>query len=204
MNSFPLPDGEHNDAWKSLLCYAFPVIDEVTRTRGVPFPIQIGGGSMLLRHYRHRRSRDLDLFVTDMRLVRWCSPRFNEAAADIFPDYEEERAATKLVIDMQEIDIIAAAPIIEDGHVEPAMLLGRSVLIEKPREILAKKLVYRGRQFQPRDIFDVAAVAAIDPWEVAAILPWLELRNLENVKARLNEVEPLFENEMATKVDAYP
>jgi hypothetical protein len=112
---YPVDDGPHNDAWKELLPSCFSVVDEVVRERKVEFPIRIGGGSMLLRRYRHRKSRDLDLFVTDAQLVRWCSPRFNEAAADLFPDYGEEAAAVKLVTGMQEIDIIAAAPIIFDG-----------------------------------------------------------------------------------------
>ena len=67
MVSFPVTDGPHNDAWKSLLRPCFAVIDEVIRDHGVAFPIQIGGGSMLLRRYRHRKSKDLDLFVTDIR-----------------------------------------------------------------------------------------------------------------------------------------
>ncbi len=29
---------------------------------------------MLLRRYKHRKSRDLYLLVTDAQLVRWCSP----------------------------------------------------------------------------------------------------------------------------------
>lgn len=204
MPSFPIPDGPHNDPWKSLLRFSLAVVDAVIREHGVEFPIQIGGGSMLLRRYRHRKSRDLDLFVSDVRLARWCSPRFNETAADLFADYGEEATATKLVTGMQEVDIIAAAPIVLDDAVEPAVLFGRDVLIERPREILAKKIVYRGRSFQPRDVFDLACVAYAEPDEVAAVQPWLSLTHLNDLDARLSEIEPILGRELAAKVEPYP
>lgn len=204
MPSYPLPDGPHNDPWKSLLPYCFAVVDEVIREHKVDFPIQIGGGSMLLRRYGHRKSKDLDLFVSDTRLVHWCSPRVNETAADLFVDYGEEATAVKLVMGMQEVDIIAVAPVITDDAVEQATLSGRPVLIERPREILAKKIVYRGRTFQPRDVFDLACVAYAEPDEVAAIQPWINLTHLDDLDARLSELEPLLGKELADKVEAYP
>ena len=202
--SYPVDDGPHNDAWKALLLPCFRVIDEVVRERKVEFPIRIGGGSMLLRRYRHRNSRDLHLFVTDAQLVRWCSPHFNETAADLFPDYGEEAAAVKLVTGMQEIDIIAAAPIILDGAVEEVELGGRNVLVELPREIVAKKIAYRGRNFQARDVFDLACVAIAEPEEIAAVLAGLNFGHLDDLDARLQEMAPVLEKELADKVDAYP
>ena len=204
MPSYPIPDGPHNDIWKQLLEPCFAVIDAVVAERGVPFPIQIGGGSMLLRRYGHRKSKDLDLFVTDTRLVRWCSPRFNEVAADLFPDYGEEATAVSLIWGMQEIDIIAVAPVILDEATESAVLGGRQVLVERPREILAKKVAYRGRLFQPRDVFDLACVASAEPEEVAAVLPWLSLTHVADLDARLDEIEPNLGVELAAKVDSYP
>jgi hypothetical protein len=202
--AYPVEDGTHNDAWKELLSRCFHVVDEVVRDRKVEFPIRIGGGSMLLRRYKHRKSRDLDLFVTDAQLVRWCSPRFNETAADLFPDYGEEATAVKLIIGMQEIDIIAAAPIIMEGAVEWVEFGGRKVLVELPREIVAKKVVYRGRTFQTRDIFDLACVATAEPEEIAAVLPGLTPAHLDDLEARLREIEPVIKKELSDKVEAYP
>jgi len=36
---------------------------------------------------------------------------------------------------------------------------GREVDLETPAEIIAKKVYYRGDRMQPRDMFDIAAVA---------------------------------------------
>jgi len=202
--SYPISDGPHNEAWKSLLGYSFAVIDEVIRDHEVPFPIQMGGGSMLLRRYGHRKSKDLDLFVTDARLVKWCSPRFNETAADLFPEYGEDAVTTKLIIGMQEIDIIAASPIVEEDATEDAVFKGRQVLVERPREILAKKVVYRGRQFQPRDVFDLACIAEAEPEEIGALLPWLSRAHVVDIEARLTELEPALQRELTQKVEPYP
>lgn len=201
--SFNCADGPHNDPWKALLPDCFTVIDEVIRKHNVEFPIQIGGGSMLLRCYRHRKSMDLDVFVTDAQIARWFSPRFNEGAADLFPAYDEEAAAVKLVTGMQEVGIIAAAPIILEDATEPTVLGGREVLVERSREILAKKIVYRGRTFQVRDMFDLACVATVEPEEIAAIQPALTLAHLDSLDARLSELEPTWAKELSDKVDAY-
>lgn len=204
MPSYPVPDGPHNDAWKALLPSCFRVVDEVIRNHGVDFPLRIGGGSMLLRRYGHRKSMDIDLFVTDVMLVRWCSPTSNEAASDLFADYSEEANAVKLITGMQEIDIIAVAPIIVEHAVDQAILEGRDVLIERPREILAKKVVYRGRTLPVRDMFDMACVAVAEPDEIASMLPALTLTHLNDLDARLRELEPIWVEEMASKVDPYP
>jgi hypothetical protein len=204
MPSYPLPDGPHNDPWKSLLSDGFAVVDDVVRTHGVDFPIRIGGGSMLLRRYRHRKSKDLDLFVTDARLARWCSPRHNETAGELFADYGEEATSVKLITGMQEIDIIVAAPVVEEDGTETVPLLGRDVAVERPREILAKKVVYRGRLLQPRDVFDLACIAQAEPDEIAAVLPWLSLTHVADLDSRLAEIEPILGRELADKVEPYP
>ncbi len=105
---------------------------------------------------------------------------------------------------MQEIDIIAVAPVILDDATEQAVLGGRQVLVERPREILAKKIVYRGRLFQPRDVFDLACVARAEPEEVAAVLPWLSLTHVADLEARLEEIEPMLGAELFAKVEPYP
>jgi hypothetical protein len=204
MPSYPLPDGPHNDDWKQLLPWAFSVVEEVERRHGVSFPIRIGGGSMLLRRYRHRKSRDLDLFVADARLARWCSPRHNEAAGNLFPDYGEDATSVKLIVGLREVDIIVAAPLIDNEAVDRIEMHDRTVEIERPREILAKKVAYRGRNFQPRDVFDLACIANLEPDEVAAVLPILNLTHVDDLEARLREIEPILARELGDKIEPFP
>jgi hypothetical protein len=204
-NSFPVPDGPHNDQWRTLVRPAFAVIDEVITLRQVDFPFQIGGGSMLTRRYRHRKSRDLHLFVPELRYVRWCSPTQNEAAGDLFADYEEDAISLKLVTGMQEVDFIAGASVLPASEsLEMVYMLDRQVAVELPREILAKKVIYRGNSFRARDVFDMAVIAMLEPQEVEAVLPCLSAHHATDLVGRLTEIEPVFLEEMANKVDSFP
>jgi hypothetical protein len=110
----------------------------------------------------------------------------------------------KLMIGMQEVDIIAAAPILSEGAAEEVEFSGRRVIVELPREIIAKKVVYRGRHFQTRDVFDLACVATAEPEEVAAVLSELTPVHLDDLEARLQEIEPVIKKELSDKVEAYP
>jgi len=105
---------------------------------------------------------------------------------------------------MQEIDIVAAVPIVEENATEEIVFNGRQVLVERPREILAKKVVYRGRQFQPRDVFDMACIAKAEPEEIGAVLPWISLAHVTDLEARLAELASTIHKEIALKVEPYP
>jgi len=180
-----------------------PIVDEIKKSHSIDFPIRIGGGSMLLRRYKHRKSKDLDLFVSDAKLVRLCSPGKNEAAEELFPDYTEDSISIKFISGMQEIDVIVTNDIFEDNAVDEVILFDRPVLIERPREIIAKKLIYRGRKFQPRDIFDLACVAFKEPNEISAIQPYLNLTHIGDLEARLEEIEPLMVTQLDRMVEEY-
>ncbi|SOC30350.1 nucleotidyl transferase AbiEii/AbiGii toxin family protein [Thalassospira xiamenensis] len=204
MTQFPIHDGPHNDDWKSLLPTAIAVIKAVEEKTGRSFDFTIGGGSMLLRRYGHRKSRDLDLFSEDIGLVRQCSPRFNDTAEELCPDYSEEATAVKLIVGMQEIDFITSTAVVQKDAFENVNLMGHDVVIERPREILAKKIAYRGSNFQPRDVFDLAAVLVAEPEEVAAIGPWLSYNQVTTVQKRLLEIQPTLQDELNQKVEAFP
>lgn len=45
-----------------------------------------------------------------------------------------------------------------DNPTQSAVIRDRGVNLETPAEIIAKKVYYRGWNFQPRDMFDLAAV----------------------------------------------
>jgi hypothetical protein len=53
------------------------------------------------------------------------------------------------------------------------------VLVELPSEIVAKRIVYRGRSFEARDVFDLACVAWAEPAEIAAVLAGLTSGHLD-------------------------
>jgi hypothetical protein len=55
-----------------------------------------GGGTVLMRRFRHRLSKDVDIFVPDPQYLGYVSPRLNDTAADLTPSYLETATSVKL------------------------------------------------------------------------------------------------------------
>ena len=58
--------------------------------------------------YRHRRSRDIDIFVPDPQYLGYVTPRLSAVAEAISPDCVEEAGHVKLIRPEGEIDFVAA------------------------------------------------------------------------------------------------
>lgn len=72
MKPGPLPAG----AWEKLLPRALALIDEITRDGGVTDPFwTFGGGTVRMFRYRHRLSKDIDIFVPDPQYLDFVTPR---------------------------------------------------------------------------------------------------------------------------------
>lgn len=56
----------------------------------------LGGGTALARFYGHRASRDIDVFLTDARILPRLSPRTNTAAARAAAGYDESNVHLKI------------------------------------------------------------------------------------------------------------
>lgn len=121
----------------------------------------------------HRESHDIDLFLDDPQVLPFLNPATQGYTVSLQPsDYQTDGAqVTKLTFDgVGEIDFIVCADITDS----PAVITevrGQAVNLETPAEIIAKKIYYRGARLQPRDMFDLAAVAdALDEDQLVAAL----------------------------------
>lgn len=120
-----------------------------------------GGGTALMLQINHRESHDIDLFIEDAQYLPYLNPETQDYDLALAPnDYETDGTlALKIVFDgVGEIDFICCDPVTETPFTL-AEIRGRNVRLETPAEILAKKVVFRGSHLQPRDMFDIAAVA---------------------------------------------
>lgn len=136
------------------------ILAHAQETLGFPVEWSFGGGTALMLQIDHRESHDIDLFLDDPQLLPFLNPETQQIPLERLPDtyHVEGRHVLKLAYgDAGEIDFICCASITED----PTALTeirGQRVALEKPGEIIAKKVSYRGTMFQPRDMFDLAAV----------------------------------------------
>lgn len=144
-----------DDAWKTLLRNALACMDALPQTPRPPWIL--GGGTVLMLHYAHRQSRDIDIFLSDPQLLTFLSPRLNKHVAALCDGYDEQSSFLKLRLEHGEIDFITA-PTLTEPCWEPWSFEGRPVRRETPVEIAAKKVFYRAVEFKARDVFDLAFV----------------------------------------------
>ena len=66
--------------WETLFQRALVLIDSVGKSGAVFEPWSFGGGTVLMRKYSHRFSKDIDIFVPDPQYLGYVTPRLNDAA----------------------------------------------------------------------------------------------------------------------------
>ena len=184
-------DERRLDDWQPLFSSALRILDAAAVTLG-NFPWSFGGGTALMLKYRHRYSRDIDIFLRDPQFIGHVSPRLSPAAEAVTDDYEEAGEYVKLRLEGGEIDFIGTGWLMSEPY-RAESVMGRDVNVEKPAEIVGKKIRYRASTLKARDLFDFAIVAERAPEEIAKLSsllreyrPTLEER-LENRRAILQE-----------------
>lgn len=142
------------DEWKKLFEHAIAHI----KAAHIPEDAwTFGGGTVLMRRFNHRASKDIDIFLNDPQLLTRLSPRLNDALDAHIAEYAEQSNFVRIYLPTGEIDFICARNI--TGR--PSMyecVEGVFCNVETPVEIIAKKVAYRGDSFRPRDVFDLAVV----------------------------------------------
>jgi len=166
---------EHLRIWEGLFRNALDLLDSA-RQAGAPLENwSFGGGTVLMRRYRHRISKDVDIFVPDVQCLGYFSPRLSSRAESLTSKYQEDSRFIKLYFAEGEIDFVASAPLTARPTIVETVL-GREVNVETSAEIVAKKVWHRGAEFAARDLFDLALVATREPAALKAIRPMLRER----------------------------
>lgn len=161
--------------WETLFQRALVLIDSARDAGATLKNWSFGGGTVLMRRYHHRFSKDIDIFVPDPQYLGYLNPRLNTTAESLTNHYDEHGDSLKLYFPEGEIDFVASAPLTEDPTIVES-LFGREVQVETSTEIVAKKVWHRGQQFTARDIFDLAMVTEKEPNALRQIKPILRDR----------------------------
>lgn len=162
-------------AWEALLRHALRAIDSVGEPVFARENWSFGGGTVLMRRYRHRFSRDIDIFVSDPQYLGYLDPELNDAVAALAPRHLKEANYLRLYFAEGDVDFIAAAPVTRNPRTLETVL-DRPMQVDTSIEIVAKKIRYRAAELTARDIFDFALVAKKHPRGMAKIKPVLRER----------------------------
>lgn len=158
--------------WEGLFKEALKLIDEIETYGTKHLHWTFGGGTVLMRRYQHRLSKDIDIFVPDPQALNYVNPRINSTAEDIALHYDEASMYVKLYLKEGEIDFVASPNLTEQSYVNEEMF-GRTVKVETSAEIIAKKFFHRGDRLMVRDMFDFALVAEKEPDALIQAKPFL-------------------------------
>lgn len=161
--------------WETLFRRALVLIDSVAKAGITLSEWSFGGGTVLMRRYRHRFSKDIDIFIPDPQYLNYLSPHLNDTAESMTGDYTLQANFLKLQFPEGEIDFVVSAPLTENPTIAET-IFDRRVMVETSTEIIAKKVWHRGDQFRARDIFDLSLVAEKESVALAPIAPVLRDR----------------------------
>ncbi len=112
----------------------------------------------------HRESHDIDIFLDDPQLLPFFDPELQSYALSRQPDGSATDGARSLKLtyqDIGEIDFICCTSILDNPSTRK-QVRGHDIDLESAAEIIAKKVYFRGGSFQPRDMFDLAAVPFVE------------------------------------------
>lgn len=169
--------------WEGLFKDALRLVKEI-RTRGTKdLYWTFGGGTVLMRRYQHRLSKDIDIFVPDPQALNYVTPRLSQLAEDLSHHYDEANGYIKLFLKDGEIDFVAS-PNLTDTPYLNEVIFGTTVRVETSAEIVAKKFYHRGNRLLARDMFDFALVAEKESDELLQASKFL-VRYADEIKSAL-------------------
>ena len=146
-----------NKLWKETLK---KTIEYLTISNIPSMEWSFGGGTVLMLHYHHRVSKDIDIFLNNAQYLTFISPRLNDHAAIIIGknEYQEQSNFVKLEISNGQFIDFILAPFLTKQPLRVYSLHNQKIQIETPAEIITKKIFYRSETFKSRDIYDLGVV----------------------------------------------
>lgn len=155
-----------------------------------------GGGSALAFRLGHRKSKDVDIFLSDAQLLLLLTPRLNDVVASAVKDYEEAATFLKLFLPREEIDFIVAPLLTRDSFTEE-VVFGKKIRVETPVEIVTKKLFYWPEKLKVRDVVDIAATYREMPEHLLRECSHLLVSRLPVLEKRWAKLEKVYWEEVA-------
>lgn len=175
--------------------------------------MRFGGGTALaIYHFQHRKSFDIDLFVTDPQILNYLSPKhwiddsstFNTAKYMDLANHIRLLTKENIKIDILVSQDFISHPIIDNTQA----FFHETIYVESLEDILAKKIVYRKDQNKSRDIIDLSVALYHDEFIFEKLLKYeavtlQDLSDLHDALLRLDYQKYLDEIDLVEPVKFY-
>jgi hypothetical protein len=195
---------------QELMGLTLKALDSVTADDELSPSWTFGGGTSLAIDLAHRVRYDIDASLDSATIIQRLVPVRNLATRAMCwndetqrPDYHFPGHYLKLVVKgVGEIYFLSASALLE-GSTVPFDFDGRVIERERPAEIIAKKIFYRGATFKSHDVFDLAGTYVSLPEELehAATSPFLTEEVFSRVKFRIETRAHALSEEMVEEVN---
>ena len=158
--------------------------------------IRFGGGTALAIYYfQHRLSFDIDLFVTDVQVLNYLSPKhWIEETANFNSSKYIDLSNHIRVLEKKnniKVDVLVSQGASTDYLLDDSKsLFCETVYVESIEDIIAKKIVYRRNDNLTRDIIDIA-IAINHADNILKKLFVAEKINKEDIQDLYNSLEKL-------------
>ena len=101
--------------WQILFARAMQLIDDMEHRAGRGPFWTLGGGTVLMLRYRHRQSKDIDIFFPDPQALAYLNPRHGGLAESLTSEYVDSADHLKLFFPEGEIDFVASPNLTQPG-----------------------------------------------------------------------------------------
>ena len=108
---------------------AYALFDTISND-GILIPRwSLGGGTVLMFYYGHRKSKDIDIFIPDPQFLGYVNPRTGGYAEDLTSNYSDGAEFVKLFFPEGEIDFVASTTLTSNPF-SLHQVLDKNILLE--------------------------------------------------------------------------
>lgn len=159
MTATELEEFRRHGSWRDLARFAEDMVSAVEEAADASMHPLLGGGTRLMLAYAHRISHDIDLFIRDPQWIGLLTPRLHEPPPAV-TSYTESSNFIKFKLAEGEIDFVVAPSLygLSPEH-DPLTAFP----LDPVKEVVGKKLLYRGETLTVRDLYDIWTVCRMTP-----------------------------------------
>lgn len=155
-----------------------------------------GGTALAIFHFKHRKSFDIDIFVTEGQLFNFLDPKWYIDETNLFDDKDYRFDGFKHHVSLKtkneiKVDFLLNEAIINRPIKNTILDLDFDLYYESIEDIIAKKVKWRKEDNLTRDIFDLAVAINNDKDILQNLLVsrFIDFEDLQKLNNALNELD---------------
>ncbi|XOB60806.1 nucleotidyl transferase AbiEii/AbiGii toxin family protein [Campylobacterota bacterium DY0563] len=155
-----------------------------------------GGTALAMFHFNHRKSFDIDIFITESQLFDFLNPKWYIDETKIFDNNEYRFDGMNHHIQLRtkddiKVDFLLNESIINKPIKDTKLDIDYELFYESVEDIIAKKIKWRKQDNLTRDIFDIAIAISFDKSIIEKLIfsRFITFEDLEVLNNSLNKLD---------------